>query len=97
MAEDETIDRDEVQEISRQKVGEIYETQQDAVGSGEVSAVPTPGFDVYIATSTCNVPHASSDSILGVNLKVAIENMLLIATEGGLVGGYECDDTTIGS
>ncbi|XP_070055103.1 uncharacterized protein [Nicotiana tomentosiformis] len=44
-----------------------------------------------------NVPLASSESTLGVNEQEAIDNILLIAVEGGLVGGYEGVNETIGS
>ncbi|OIT27292.1 hypothetical protein A4A49_65854, partial [Nicotiana attenuata] len=97
MAEGETVDGDEGQEVFSHKVGESFEAQQDMACSSEGSTAPTPSFDLNVATPTCNVPHASSDSILEVNEKEAIEYMLLIAVEGGLVGGYECDSETIGS
>ncbi|OIT35102.1 hypothetical protein A4A49_58178, partial [Nicotiana attenuata] len=96
MAEGETIDSDEGQEVSSQKVGEIPEAQQDVVRSSEGSAAPVPSFDLNIANPIGNVPLVSSDSTLGVNEQEAIENMLLIATEGGLVGGYEGINETIG-
>ncbi|OIT39284.1 hypothetical protein A4A49_64020 [Nicotiana attenuata] len=85
MADDEIVDGEEGQEVSSQKVGESFETQQDVVCSGEVSIVPTPSFDLNIATPTCNIPPAYSDTLLGVNEREAIEaieNMLLISTEG---------------
>ncbi|OIT33755.1 hypothetical protein A4A49_63694 [Nicotiana attenuata] len=97
MVDDETIDRDEGKEVSFRRLRKSLKPKQDVVSSGEVSLVPTPNFDLKIATPTGNVPPTSSGSILVVNEKEAIENMLLIATKGGLVGGYECDDETIGS
>lgn len=97
IAEDETVDGDEGQEVSSQKVGKSSETQQDVVSSGEGPAVPAPSFDLNIATHTGNVLPTSSDSILAVNEKEAIENILLIVAEGGLVGGYKGDNETIGS
>ncbi|XP_019250915.1 PREDICTED: uncharacterized protein LOC109229820 [Nicotiana attenuata] len=64
---------------------------------GEGSVVPAPSLNLNIATPTANVLYASSDSVLEVNEKEAIENMLLIAAEGGLVDVYEGDNETIGS
>ncbi|OIT04309.1 hypothetical protein A4A49_65178, partial [Nicotiana attenuata] len=87
MADDKIVYGEEGQEVSSQQIGEISEAQQDVVGSGEVSEVPTPSLDLNIATPAGNVPHVSSDSIMGVNEREAIENMLLITTEGGLLKG----------
>lgn len=65
MAEDKIVDGEEGQEVSGQRVGEISTAQQDVVGIGEALEVPAPTFDLDIATPTGNIPHTSSDSILG--------------------------------
>ncbi|XP_070045306.1 uncharacterized protein [Nicotiana tomentosiformis] len=49
------------------------------------------------ALDTGNIPLVSSESTLCLNEQEAIENMLLIAVEGSLVGGYEGESETIGS
>ncbi|OIT03369.1 hypothetical protein A4A49_57544, partial [Nicotiana attenuata] len=97
MAEGETVDGDEGQEVSSQKAGESAEAQQDVVRSSEGSAATTPSFDLNIANPTGNIPHVYSESTLGVNEQETIENMLLIADEGSLVDGYEGVNETIGS
>ncbi|OIT07397.1 hypothetical protein A4A49_62944, partial [Nicotiana attenuata] len=93
-ADNEILDGEEGQKVSSQQVGEISVVQQDVVGSGEISKVPAQSFDLNIISLTGNVPPASSDSILGVNERETIENMLLIATERGLVGEYEYGNVT---
>ncbi|OIT05349.1 hypothetical protein A4A49_65162, partial [Nicotiana attenuata] len=97
MVDDEIVDGEEGQEVSSQQVGEISAAQQDIAGSGEVSEVPTQNFDLNIVSLTGNDPLASSDSILGVNKKEAIENMQLMDTKGELIGEYECGNVTAGS
>ncbi|OIT08129.1 hypothetical protein A4A49_62902, partial [Nicotiana attenuata] len=97
IVEGETVDIDEGQEVSSRKVGESSGAQQDVVRSSEGSAVPVPSFDMNIANPTGSVPLVSYDSTLGVNEKEAIEKILLITAEGGLVRGYEGDNETIGS
>ncbi|OIS96853.1 hypothetical protein A4A49_60699 [Nicotiana attenuata] len=98
MAEDEILDGEEGPEVSSQQVGEVSTTQQDVSSSGEASEVPASMVDLNIASPTGNAPHAYTVStLLGVSKREAIENMLLIATDGGLVGEYECGDVTVGS
>ncbi|OIT27559.1 hypothetical protein A4A49_64945, partial [Nicotiana attenuata] len=98
MAGDEMLDGEEGQEVSSQQVGEVSTAQQDVAGSGEVSEVLAPSFDLNVVSPTGNATPASSDyTLLGVSEREAIENMLLIATDGGLVGEYECGDVTTGS